>query len=75
MDKEELLFKMFKDEKFKNTESLKSKIGSLKDNIDFTKLYKRIINYQIDKYGEQLCAYEKQGIDYEHTLFTKINPL
>lgn len=75
MDKEELLFKMFKDEKFKNTESLRSKIGSLKDTVDFTKLYKRIINYQIDKYGEQLCGYEKMGIDYEHTNFTKINPL
>lgn len=70
-----MLFNMFKDDAFKNTESLKSKIGSLADNINFRELYTKIINYQIDKYGEQKCAYEKQGIDYEHTLFTKINPL
>ena len=61
MELEKLLFNMFKDEKFRNTESLKSKVGKLADNIDFRELYTKIINYQIDKYGEQLVIREKNG--------------
>lgn len=70
--KTNLLFNEYKDTAFKNTESLKSKIGDLQFAVDFKELYAMIVNYQLDTYGEQLHKHEKQGLDYEHTSFKRI---
>ncbi len=70
--KTNLLFEKYKDTPFKNTESLKSKIGDLQFAVDFKELYAMIVNYQLDTYGEQLHKHEKQGLDYEHTSFKRI---
>ena len=75
MEYQKLVFNLYKDVAFKNTESLKSKIGKLIDKIDFKKLCVDIINYQIDRYHTQLHKHENIGLDYEHTVYTKLNPL
>lgn len=73
MELEKLLFNMFKDDAFKNTESLKSKIGSLIKRVDFRELYTKIINYQVEKYGGQLRKYERKNIDYQATKLMILN--
>lgn len=70
--KTNLLFEQYKNESFKNTESLKSKIGDLQFAVDFKELYAMIVNYQLDIYGEQLHKHENQGLEYEHTSFKRI---
>lgn len=72
MDKQEflegVLFNKYKDENLHNSEYFKSllKKQNIKD-VHAENLYRKIVNYQIDKYGEQLSrGHVKMGLDYEN---------
>ena len=62
---EGVLFNKYKDEILHNSEHFKSLVKDYKE-VNKENLYRKIINYQIDKYGEQLYARGKKlGRDYE----------
>ena len=63
--KEELLFNKYKDTKICNSDYLRSRFHDA--DIDLTRLYTRIVNYQVDKYGCNLAFKGSQGIDYADT--------
>lgn len=63
---EEYLFTKYKDKNIINAKTFKGKVSKYK-NIDASRLYTRIVNYQIKKYGEALS-----GIgDYETYIPTR----
>ena len=53
--KEEYLFNKYKDEHFNNSGDFKKRIREYKE-VDASELYKRIINYQVKKYGGGLTG-------------------
>lgn len=63
--KEELLFNKYKDTKICNSDYLRCRYND--PDIDLTRLYTRIVNYQIDKYGSNLAYKGAQGLDYVDT--------
>lgn len=63
--KEELLFNKYKDTKICNSDYLRSRYKDT--DIDITRLYTRIVNYQVDKYGCNLAFKGTQGVDYADT--------
>ena len=63
--KEELLFNKYKDTKICNSDYLRCRYND--PDIDLTRLYRRIVNYQIDKYGSNLAYKGSQGLDYVDT--------
>ena len=48
------LFEELKDVPFINSEYIRKKYQGL--DINFSRLWRRIVNYQIKTYGEQLCC-------------------
>ena len=48
------LFDELKDLPFRNSEYIRKKYQGL--DINFSRLWRRIVNYQIKTYGEQLCC-------------------
>lgn len=63
--KEELLFNKYKDTKICNSDYLRCRY---KDNdVNLTRLYTRIVNYQVDRYGHNLAYGGRQGVDYADT--------
>ena len=65
---EGVLFNKYKDENLHNSEYFKSllKKQNIK-GINVENLYRKIVNYQIDKYGEQISrGHVKMGRDYEN---------
>ena len=48
------LFEELKDVPFRNSEYIRKKYQGL--DINFSRLWRRIVNYQIKTYGEQLCC-------------------
>ena len=57
--KEEMIFREYKDRSFVNAETLKGEINKKYPGVDAFKLYVRILNYQVNKYGKQL----KHGVE------------
>lgn len=51
---EQQLFNELKDIPFRNSQYINRKYQGL--DIDHSRLYRRIVNYQIKTYGEQLCG-------------------
>lgn len=51
--KEKLLFELYKDKPIINAKSFKRKIYSI-PGIDCNMLYRKVVNYQIEKYGETI---------------------
>lgn len=54
--KEECMFEQFKDKCFKNARAIKSKMIRICNDIDIDAVYRRIVNYQIEHYGESLTT-------------------
>lgn len=52
--KEDYVFTKYKDKCFKNSATLKGEIIKNYPGVDAEKLHVRIVNYQIDKYGDIL---------------------
>lgn len=52
--KEEFIFQKYKDRSFVNAETLKGEILKKYPGVKADKLYVRIVNYQVNKYGQQL---------------------
>lgn len=63
MNVEKLIFLMYKDTQLGTVSDFKSKLKEKFDGIDWYKLYAKISNYQIKKYGSTL--YDKQYKDKE----------
>jgi hypothetical protein len=63
--KEELLFNKYKDTKICNSDYLRSRYKD--SDVNLTRLYTRIVNYQIDRYGHNLACAGRQGVDYADT--------
>lgn len=65
--KEEYLFTQYKDKAIKNATQFKGEIrkkyGVLE--VDLTELYRKIVNYQIKKYGKHLIDDGTSDIPYE----------
>ena len=59
--KEEYLFTKYKDAQLKSSAEFRSKLSKsrIKDyeDVDIGQLYKRIVNYQIKKYGNSLSSF------------------
>lgn len=64
--KEEYAFLMLKDKCFKNARECKGRIVRKFKNVDVDALYRRILNYQIKKYGRGLYTRA-----YNHTELKK----
>ncbi len=63
---EGVLFNKYKDEILHNSEYFKFLIKDYKD-VNKENLYRKIVNYQVEKYGEQLYQRGKKiGRDYEN---------
>lgn len=54
--KELIVFNKYKDKVFRNSSTLKGEITKKYKNIDVTKVYTKIVNYQINKYGGALSV-------------------
>lgn len=54
--KEQLIFELYKNEMIINAKTFKNKIKKIKD-IDKNKIYIKILNYQVKKYGGMLVPY------------------
>lgn len=52
--KENLIFQLFKDKPLGCSKRFKENISKKFDNIDYTRVYRKIINYQIETYGSEL---------------------
>jgi hypothetical protein len=63
--KEELLFNKYKDTKICNSDWLRSRYSD--NDVNLTRLYTRIVNYQVDRYGHNLAYAGRQGVDYADT--------
>lgn len=64
--KEELIFNQYKDQIIYNTDWFRSRVKDKDINVE--KVYRRIVNYQIDKYGESLYKNNiKPGRDFIDT--------
>lgn len=63
--KEELMFNLYKDQVICNADWLRSRVKTSGVNVE--NLHKRIVNYQIDTYGESLYKNVKAGRDYIDT--------
>lgn len=63
--KEELLFNKYKDTKICNSDWLRSRYSD--NDVNLTRLYTRIVNYQVDRYGRNLAYSGRQGVDYADT--------
>lgn len=61
--KEEYVFTKYKNKCFKNAERLKGEIVKRygKVDIDADTIYKRIVRYQVEKYGMTLCLHYERG--------------
>lgn len=61
--KEEYLFAKYKNTNIKNSEEFRYKIVKSKfkdlEDVDVSELYKRIVNYQVKKYGGTLSVTDK----------------
>ncbi len=56
MDKEKIIFEMYKNRPIKNKQYFLDRVEGKFKNIDFSDLYVRIINYQIATYGHSLIS-------------------
>lgn len=58
--KEEIMFVMFKDTPLNNKETFWSKSHKILNEEEINRVYKRIVNYQVEKYGRNL--YDKYDL-------------
>jgi hypothetical protein len=54
MDKEQLIFELYKDKPISNTTEFKKMLNGKFKVTDVMELYVKIVNYQIDRYGMSL---------------------
>lgn len=54
---EQKLFDELKDKLLRNADTIRGKVEGY--DIDFTRLYRRLVNYQVEKYGEQIQSFAK----------------
>lgn len=54
---EQKLFEELKDKPLRNADTIRIKVKDY--DIDFTRLYRRLVNYQVEKYGEQIQSFAK----------------
>ena len=52
--KENLIFNMFKDTSVIGAKKFKAKIEKMYSGVDYSTIYRKILNYQIEKYGDEL---------------------
>ena len=55
---EEIIFQRNKDKRFRNAEEFKGTILKNFKNVDVSKIYVKIVNYQIKKYGQTLNGFD-----------------
>lgn len=63
MNKEELLFQMLKDTMETSTDIKRSNLQRKYPDIDISNLHRRIINYQVKKYGISLNDHNQNKIE------------
>jgi hypothetical protein len=63
MDKEELLFQMLKDNTKTSTDIKRGELQKKYPDINISDLHKRIINYQVKKYGISLNSHNQNKIE------------
>lgn len=65
MDKEELLFEMFKDTVATGTDQKRACLQKQYPDVNISALHRRIVNYQVAKYGTSLNSHTANRIDYK----------
>ena len=68
MDKEELLFEMFKDSVVTGTDVKRAYLQKKYPDINISNLHRRIVNYQVEKYGTSLNSQAVNRIEYKTRL-------
>ena len=66
---EQYIFEKLKDKSFRNIGVFKNVINNVE--IDISKVYRNIVNYQIKKYGSTLC----RSNEIEYPNFEKLNQI
>ena len=63
--KENVLFNIYKDQVVCNADWLRTRVDVAQ--VDVARLHRKIVNYQIDTYGQSLYKKVRCGVDYADT--------
>ena len=67
---EQKLFEELKDKPLRNSDTIRQKVEGY--DIDFTRLYTKLVNYQVTTYGEQLQSFAKVQ-SWEESTYKRAN--